>query len=136
VSAVEGDSVERAEVLLELAHAEYLAGRYDTWLEHCADAADAAATAGRGNLVARSVLVLQGVTYPQAAEVLTRLGQRALSYADIGIDLRARVLAQLATMEADSGRGTVGEALAREALALAAESGTRWPRSRRPARAR
>jgi DNA-binding CsgD family transcriptional regulator len=122
MSAVEGDSAERAEVLLELAHAEYLAGRYDTCLEHCADAADAAAAAGRGDLVARSALVLQGVTYPQAAEVLTRLGQRALAYADIGIDLRARVLAQLATMEADSGRVAAGETLAREALALAAQS--------------
>ena len=120
MSAVEGDSVERAEVLLELAHAEYLACRYDTCLEHCVDAADAAATTGRGDLVARSALVLQGVTYPQAAEALTRLGQRALSYADLGIDLRARVLAQLATMEADSGRVASGEALAGEALALAA----------------
>jgi DNA-binding CsgD family transcriptional regulator len=123
MSAVEGDNADRAGVLLELAHAEYLAGRYDTCLEHCADAADAAAAAGRGDLVARSALVLQGVTYPQAAEVVTRLGQRALAYADIGIDLRARVLAQLATMEADSGRVAAGEALAREALALAAESG-------------
>jgi DNA-binding CsgD family transcriptional regulator len=123
MSAVDGDRVERAEVLLELAHAEYLAGRYDRCLEHCADAADAAAAAGRGDLVARSALVLQGVTYPQAAEVLTRLGRRALSYADLGIDLRARVLAQLATMEADSGRAARGEALAREALALAAQSG-------------
>ena len=123
ICAVEGDSIERAEVLLELAQAEYLAGRYDTCLEHCVDAADAAATAGRGDLVARSALVLQGVTYTRAAEVLTRLGQRALSYADIGIDLRARVLAQLATMAADSGRVGEGEMLAREALALAAESG-------------
>jgi DNA-binding CsgD family transcriptional regulator len=73
--------------------------------------------------VARSALVLQGVTYPQAAEVLTRLCQRALAYADLGIDLRARVLAQLATMEADSGHVAAAEALAREALALAAESG-------------
>ena len=121
--AIEGDSAERTEVLLELAHAEYLAGRYDTCLEHCVNAADEATTAGRGDLVARSALVLQGVTYPQAAEVLTRLGQRALAYADIGIDLRARVLAQMATMEADSGRVAAGEALAREALALAAASG-------------
>ena len=73
--------------------------------------------------MASSALILQGVTYPRAAEVLTRLGQRALAYADLGIDLRARVLAQLATMEADSGRVAAGEALAREALALAAESG-------------
>jgi DNA-binding CsgD family transcriptional regulator len=122
MSAVDGDSVERAEVLLELAHAEYLAGRYDTCLEHCADAADVAAGAGRSDLVAHSALVLQGVTYPLAVEVLTRLCQRALAYADLGIDLRARVLAQLATMEADSGHVVQGEALAREALALAADS--------------
>ena len=123
MSAVEADGVERTDVLLELAHAEYLAGRYDTCLERCVDAADAAAAAGRGDLVACSALVLQGVTYPQAAEVLTRLCQRALAYADLGIDLRARVLAQLATMEADSGHVAAAEALAREALALAAESG-------------
>ena len=136
MSAMEGDSVERAEVLLELAHAEYLAGGYDTCLEHCVNAADAATTAGRGDLVARSVLILQGVTYPRAAEVLTRLGQRALAYADLGIDLRARVLAQLATMAADSGRVASGAALAREGLALAAESGDPLARSRRPTRAR
>ena len=73
--------------------------------------------------MARSALVLQGVTYTEAAEVLTRLAQRALAYADLGIDLRARVLAQLATMKADSGRVAQGETLAREALALAAQSG-------------
>ena len=59
MSAVDGDSVERAEALIELAHAEYLAGRYDRCLECCADAADAAAGSGRGDLVARSALVLQ-----------------------------------------------------------------------------
>ena len=54
--------------------------------------------------------------------MLSRLCQRALAYPDLGIDLRARVLAQLATVEADSGRVAAGEALAREALALAAQS--------------
>ncbi len=33
MSSVEGDGGERAEVLIELAHAEYLAGRYDRCLE-------------------------------------------------------------------------------------------------------
>ena len=79
MSSVEGDGVERAEVLIELAHAEYLAGRYDRCLERCVAAADAAAVADRGDLVARSALVLQNVTYPQAAEVLSRLCQRALA---------------------------------------------------------
>ncbi len=123
MSWVEGDRAERAEVLIELAHAEYLAGRYDISLERCSDAADAAAGAGRGDLVARSALVLQNVTYPQATDVLTRLCRRALADPALRPDLRARVLAQMATVEAESGRVSRAEALARESLALAAQSG-------------
>ncbi len=122
MSTVDGDGAQRAEVLIELAHAEYLAGRYDRCLECCGDAADVAAAAGRADLVARSALVLQNVTYPQAAEVLSRLCQRALAYPRLEIDLRARVLAQLATVEADSSHVAQAEGLAREALALAAQS--------------
>ena len=122
LSAADGDSVERAELLIELAHAEYLAGRYDRCLECCVDAADAAAGSDRGDLVARSALVLQNVTYPQAAEVLARLCQRALTYPRLEVDLRARLLAQLATVEADSGRVAQAEGLARESLDLAVQS--------------
>jgi DNA-binding CsgD family transcriptional regulator len=119
LSAVDGDGEERAEVLIELAHAEYLLGRYDRCLAYCAAAADAAA---RGDLIARSALVLQNVTYPQAAEVLSRLCQRALANPRLETDLRARVLAQLATVEADAGRVARAETLARESLVLAAQS--------------
>jgi DNA-binding CsgD family transcriptional regulator len=122
MSVADGDSVERAELLIDLAHAEYLAGRYDRCLECCVNAADAAAGSDRGDLVARSALVLQNVTYPQAAEVLARLCQRGLTYPRLEVDLRARVLAQLATVEADSGRVAQAEGLAREALALAVQS--------------
>ena len=122
MSSVDGDGDERAEMLIELGHAEYLAGQYDRCLTHCAAAADAAAAADRGDLLARSALVLQGVTYPQAAEVLSSLCQRALASPRLGADLRARVLAQLATVEADSGRVARAEALARESLVLAAQS--------------
>jgi DNA-binding CsgD family transcriptional regulator/tetratricopeptide (TPR) repeat protein len=122
LSALDGDGAERAEVLIELAHAEYLAGRYDRCLTHCAAAADAAAAADRGDLIARSALVLQSVTFPQAGEVLTRLCRRALASPDLTASVRARVLAQLATVEADSGRVAQAEALAREAMALAAQS--------------
>ena len=123
MASVDGDGADRAEVLIELAHAEYLAGRYGRCLERCADAADAAAAAGRGDLVARSALVMQGVTFPQAAEVLSRLCRRALAYPRLEPDLHARVLAQLATVTADSGRVAQAEVLARESLALAAQSG-------------
>ena len=123
MSSVAGDDAERAEVLIELAHAEYLAGRYDRCLECCADAADTAAGSDRGDLVARSALVLQNVTYPQATEVVSRLCRRALAYPGLELDLHARVLAQLATVTADSGRVAQAEVLARESLALAAQSG-------------
>ena len=123
MSSEAGDGLERTEVLIELAHAEYLAGRYDRCLECCADAADAAAGSDRGDLVARSALVLQSVTYPRAAEVISRLCQRALAYPHLELDLRARVLAQLATVMADSGRVAQAEVLARESLVLAAQSG-------------
>jgi DNA-binding CsgD family transcriptional regulator len=122
MSSAGDDGAELAGVLIELAHAEYLAGRYDRCLDHCADAADAADAAGRADLVARSALVLQNVTYPRAAEVLTRLCQRALADPDLGIGLRARVLAQLATVQADAGRVAQAEALARESLVLATQS--------------
>ena len=110
-------------MLIDLAHAEYLAGRYDRCLDRCADAADAAASAGRGDLVARSALVLQGVTYQRAGEVLSRLCRQALADPDLATDLRARVLAQLATVEADSGHVAQAEVMARESLDLAAQSG-------------
>ena len=119
---MDGDSIERAKVLIELAHAEYLAGRYDRCLTHCVAAADAADAADQGDLIARSALVLQNVTYPQAAEVLSRLCQRALESPRLETDLRARVIAQLATVEADAGRVVRAEALARESLVLAAQS--------------
>jgi DNA-binding CsgD family transcriptional regulator len=122
LSAVDGDPAERAEVLIELAHAEYLAGRYDRCLAHCTAAADAAGAANQADLVARSALVLQNVTFPEAAEVLTRLCRRALAAPGLPADLRARVLAQLATVLADSGRVAQAEAMARESLALAAQS--------------
>ena len=123
MSSVAGDDAERAEVLIELAHAEYLAGRYDRCLECCADAADTAAGSDRGDLVARSALVLQNVTYPQATEVVSRLCRRALAYPGLELDLHARVLAQLATVTADSGQVAQAEVLARESLAFAAQSG-------------
>jgi DNA-binding CsgD family transcriptional regulator len=119
----EDDDAGRAGLLIELAHAEYLAGRYDRCLDRCADAADAAASAGRSDLVARSALVLQGVTYQRAGEVVSRLCRQALAGPDLATDLRARVLAQLATVEADSGHVAQAEVIARESLDLAAQSG-------------
>ncbi|GIG49104.1 AAA family ATPase [Dactylosporangium siamense] len=122
-SAAGATGDERAELLIELAGAQYRAGRYDRCLELCVSAADAAEGAGRGDLVALAALVLQGVTFPQAGAVITRLCRRALAHPGLPDGLRARVLAQVAVMAADAGRVTQAEAPAREALALAASSG-------------
>ncbi|HTJ38316.1 MAG TPA: AAA family ATPase [Dactylosporangium sp.] len=123
LSAANASEAARAELLIELGRAEYLAGRYDRCLARCAVAADLADKAGRGDLVAASALVLHGVTYPQAGGVVTRLCQRALAYTDIGDGLRARVLAQLAVMAADGGRVAQAEGWAQVALSLATGSG-------------
>jgi DNA-binding CsgD family transcriptional regulator len=112
----------RAQILLELAVAEYLAGHYDRCLERSLDAADTAEPLGLGDIVALSALVLQGVTYPQAGHVLSRLCRRALTF-DLPAALRARVLAQSATIDADGGRVDQADPLARKAVALAASSG-------------
>jgi DNA-binding CsgD family transcriptional regulator len=111
------------ELLIEAARAEYLAGHYDRCLDRCADAAEAATAAGRGDLVAAAALVLQGVTYAHAGSVVTRLCQRALAYPDLGDALRARVLAQLAVMAADAGQVGQAAAPARQSLALASACG-------------
>ena len=55
--------------------------------------------------------------------MLSRLCRRALADPDLATDLRARVLAQLATVEADSGHVAQAEVMARESLDLAAQSG-------------
>jgi DNA-binding CsgD family transcriptional regulator len=114
-----GGDAERVETTLDLAHVEYLAGRFDRCLHHCRDAAETAATIGRGDLVARAALVLQGVSYLEAEHVLPRLCRQALDYPDLPDALRARLLAQLAVMAAGSGRTSEAMVPARQALALA-----------------
>ena len=48
MSSVDGNGVDRAEVLIELAYAEYLAGRYDRCLTHCVVAARRGRRCGPG----------------------------------------------------------------------------------------
>ena len=117
------DVAERAGTTIDLAHAEYLAGRYDRCLSHCGDAAELAAGIGRGDLVARAALVLQGITFTEAAQVVPRLCRRALGYPDLPDALRARLLALLAVMAADAGRITDAVPMARQALGLAESTG-------------
>ncbi|MFE1440506.1 ATP-binding protein [Streptomyces sp. NPDC058739] len=105
--------------LIELARAEYLAGRYDASLRHSVEAADAANATGRPELLAEAALVLRGVTFPQASETISRLCGAALAAEGLPDTVRSRLLAQRATALADLGSPEKAAEHARAALALA-----------------
>lgn len=102
-----GDA-DRAELLVELAGAEYRAGRIGPSLEHCRAAADAAERADRPDLLASAALVMRGIGHPMAAAVLLDLTERALAavaaVAAAPASTRARLLAQRSLAQADLGR--------------------------------
>ncbi len=110
-----------AAALLDLARAEYLAGRSEECLSRCEQAAALARTARQPDLVAEAALVLQGVTYPQAGEVVMRLCRGALAEPGLTVSVRARLLAQLATMLSAAARNPDAVGYAITALELAAE---------------
>ena len=107
------DGGELAELLVELATAEYLAGEVGSSLEHCCRAADVAHRAGDGPVQARAALVLQGIGHPATAEQVASLCRQALEAGPLPPPLHSRLLAQLSSAQGHLGR-------ADEALALAA----------------
>ncbi|MCL9759578.1 helix-turn-helix transcriptional regulator [Frankia sp. AiPa1] len=106
---------ELASSLIELGRAHYLAGNLVEALRHCEQAA---AVADDPRLVAAAALVVRWVTFPEAARVVGGLCERALAL-DQAPSIRARLLSQLATIVAESGRPERARPLAQEALALA-----------------
>jgi DNA-binding CsgD family transcriptional regulator len=116
------DDAETAALLVRLATAEFLAGRIPDSLAHCDAAADAATRAGRPDLLADAALVLRGVTNQQIATVLGPLSRRALA-ADQPTAVRARLLAQQASMAAENGDPAEAARDAAEALRLAERDG-------------
>ncbi|SFF41636.1 ATP-binding protein [Blastococcus tunisiensis] len=116
---------ERAELLLDLATAEFRAGRFGESLDHATAASDAAAACGRTDLLAPAALTVQDVAAPGFPPAVLRMCERALADPSLAgrPALRSRLLAQAASVLADAGRGTASTAHATEALALAEESG-------------
>lgn len=114
---------QRAPALIELARAEYLAGRYDASLRHCDEAGDAANATGRPALLAEVALVLQGITFPHASQAISRLCRAALAVPDLPDAMRARLLAQLATASAELDSPEAAAEQARAALGLAEATG-------------
>ncbi|MBM7784082.1 ATP-binding protein [Tenggerimyces flavus] len=93
-----GSTADRAELLLDLARALYLAGRIQQSAEACVQAAVEGELSGRAEVVGRAAIVIQGVGHPDVNQRLEDLSRRALRMPDCEMapELRARVEAQLA----------------------------------------
>lgn len=96
------------EVLVELANAEFLAGRVRQSVTHCADAARSP------DLLAAAALVIRGAGDPWVLAQAIALCDRALAHAK-GVE-RARLLARKASLEVDADRPA-------DALGALAEAG-------------
>ncbi|MET7400399.1 LuxR family transcriptional regulator [Dactylosporangium sp. NPDC005572] len=116
-----GDSgdAERAALVVELARAEYRAGRPRRASEHCLVAAELATAAGRADLLAAAALVIRGTGDADVAVRAALLCERALAGAGPGD--RVRLLARRAALHADADRVT--EAESAEALRAAEDGG-------------
>lgn len=113
------DRAERAALLVDLATAEFRAGRFDAALEHALAASDAAA--GDPELLAAAALTVHDVGAPEFPPALVRMCERALAAVDGegSPALRSRLLSQLASVQADAGRMGAAARNAAEALDLA-----------------
>jgi DNA-binding CsgD family transcriptional regulator len=129
---------ERAELLIELATAEYFVGKIPQCSRHCSEAADAAEAAARPDLLTAAALVLRGVGDPAAAARTAALCDRALSALEVTTDVagagpdggadravvaRARLLARKASLEVEAVRSRDAAPASAEALRLAEACG-------------
>jgi DNA-binding CsgD family transcriptional regulator len=116
---------DRAELLLDLARVEYLAGRIAPSLRTCQRAADEGERTGRADVVARAAIAVQGIGHPGANARIEDFCRRALAMlGDSAMpDLRARVRAQLACALIEFGAVDEAAALSRRALVEARASG-------------
>lgn len=117
------DAGELATAWLRLANALFLTHRVEQSLEACEAAADAAAAARKPELIAEAGLVIHGVGHPGLVQRVGDICARALAVTDPeDRATHARLLAQLAVSEAES--GVAGSAdTAAQALAKAEASG-------------
>ena len=115
---------ERAGLLVQLSTAEFRAGRFTEAMEHALAASDAAAAAGRTDLLAAAALAVHDVNDPSFPPALVRMCERALAVVDGEAcpALRSRLLSQAASALADAGRTATAAGHAAEALELARRS--------------
>jgi DNA-binding CsgD family transcriptional regulator len=116
--------VNRGELLLNLARAEYLAGRVEKSLNACERAAGEGERTGCAEIVARSAIIVQGIGDPAVNLRLEDLCRRALLVLgdDAPPELRAKVEAQMACALSETGAFDEAANWSRSALANAAAS--------------
>jgi DNA-binding CsgD family transcriptional regulator len=113
----------RAEILLELAEAQFRAGQVVASLASCEAAADRAAEAARDDLVASAALVVTGLQEPAALTANERLARLALRSPSLDTSVESRLHAQLADTYAGLGRMEDVDEHSRRAFELAQASG-------------
>jgi len=123
-SANPADPVDRAELLLDLARMQYLAGQMQLSVDTCAQAADDGQRTGRADVVARAAIIVQGFGGPTVHRQI-QICRRALALLgeDSAPELRAKVQAQLACALLLIGDVDAAAPWSRQALAEAAASG-------------
>lgn len=119
-----GLGIDRAELLLDLARAQYLASQIVESAQTCRLAATEGERTGRPEVVARAALVVQGVGHPEVNVALDELCRRALTTVDRDNHaLRARLEAQLACALVETDDLAEAAIWSRHALDSAALSG-------------
>ncbi|WP_160147250.1 helix-turn-helix transcriptional regulator [Thermomonospora echinospora] len=113
----------RARLLLAAAQACYLDGQVTTALDDCAQVADIAERLGLADLAAEAALVVRGFA-GLAGPAITALCERARALlGEENSPRHAAVLAQHATILAESARTDEAEAVSRQAMAMAEDNG-------------
>ena len=118
------DDGQRAALTIDLARAQFVAGRIEASLGHCQAAARLAERDGRADLLASAALVITGLgdpTITAAVDLLCANALRAVPVEEIA--LRARLLARQAIVAAETGGGNRARELSAAALDLAERGG-------------
>lgn len=114
-------STERAEIMLDLAFAEYRSGAFAAALGHCELVADVAEAAPRWDLLARAALLVDGVGVDGNA-VLALCHRAGAMVPEPELAVRAQLQARLAYAAADRGDIDSAGPMSADALALAEQT--------------
>jgi DNA-binding CsgD family transcriptional regulator len=114
---------ERTELLVEVAGAEFRAGRFAESLAHAVAASESAGARARPDLLVAAALVVHDVAAPGFPPAVIAMCERALAGPGLSPVVRARLLAQMASSHADAGRLGASAGLSATALELAEGSG-------------